>query len=258
MGRYYYDLHVHSCLSPCGDDDMTPANIAGMAVVNGLQIVALTDHNSTANCPAFYAQAKKNGLIPVAGMELTTSEDVHVVCLFPTLEEAMAFGETVEKRRIRIRNKADIFGRQQVMDENDQVVREEEDLLINATTVSIEEAFGLVQSFGGICYPAHIDRSSNGMVAVLGSFPQSPAFTAYELNDPTSYRIYTSMFPHIRPLAHVLSSDAHYLWDMSEADHWLELEDEPYSSDRVRQSLFRYLRGEISGTDQPSAGESET
>lgn len=244
MGRYFYDLHVHSCLSPCGDDDMTPANIAGMAVVNGLQIVALTDHNTTENCPAFFAQARKNGLIPVAGMELTTSEDVHMVCLFPTLEAAMAFGEAVNARRIRITNRPDIFGHQWVMDENDQVVREEEDLLINATQISIEEAHRMVDGFGGICYPAHIDRSSNGMVAVLGAFPKTPDFSAYELHDPTSVPIYTSMFPHIKGKARVMSSDAHYLWDMSEAVNTLELDDEPYSSDRVRESLFRYLRGE--------------
>ncbi len=243
MGKYFYDLHVHSCLSPCGDDDMTPGNIAGMAVLNGLQIVALTDHNTTANCPAFFTQAKKQGLIPVAGMELTTAEDVHLVCLFPTLEAAMAFGEVVDTRRIRIQNKPEIFGHQLILDENEAVVGEENDLLINATTISIEEAFGLVEPYGGICYPAHIDRSSNGMVAVLGAFPKKPPFTAYELNDPTSVPIYASMFPHIRDKARVINSDAHYLWDMSEALHFLELEDEPYSSDRVRQSLFRYLRG---------------
>ena len=101
----------------------------------------------------------------------------------------------------------------------------------------------MVKPYDGICYPAHIDRSSNGMVAVLGAFPKKPAFTAYELNDPTSVPIYTSMFPHIRDMARVIDSDAHNLWSLSEAVNALELEDEPYSSDRVRQSLFRYLRG---------------
>ena len=85
MKSYYYDLHMHSCLSPCADDDNTPANIAGMATLAGLEIVALTDHNTTANCPAFFEAAKKLGLIPIAGMELTTSEDIHVVCLFEYL-----------------------------------------------------------------------------------------------------------------------------------------------------------------------------
>ena len=104
MNRYYYDLHVHSCLSPCGDDDSTPANIAGMATLNGLQIVALTDHNTTANCPAFFKAAKSYGLIPIAGMELTTAEDIHLVCLFEHLEDAMNFSEEVNTRRIPFKN----------------------------------------------------------------------------------------------------------------------------------------------------------
>lgn len=80
--KFYYDLHIHSILSPCGDDDNTPNNIAGMASLCGLNIIALTDHNSAKNCPAFFEAARKYGIIPVAGMELTTSEDIHVVCLF--------------------------------------------------------------------------------------------------------------------------------------------------------------------------------
>ena len=84
MSKYYYDFHIHSCLSPCGDDDMTPANIAGASTLAGLNIVALTDHNTTKNCKAFLESAKQYGIIGVAGMELTTAEDIHMVCLFQT------------------------------------------------------------------------------------------------------------------------------------------------------------------------------
>ena len=89
MKKYYYDLHIHSCLSPCGDNDMTPNNIAGMGVVAKLDIMALTDHNTCRNCPAFFAAAEKNGIVPVAGMELTTAEDIHLLCLFEELEAAL-------------------------------------------------------------------------------------------------------------------------------------------------------------------------
>ena len=78
----YYDLHIHSCLSPCGDDDMTPANIAGMGAVLDLKVMALTDHNSCGNCRSFFEACTHYGVIPIAGMELTTSEDIHLVCLF--------------------------------------------------------------------------------------------------------------------------------------------------------------------------------
>ena len=95
MSRYYYDFHVHSCLSPCADDDNTPNNLAGMAALCGINIMALTDHNSCKNCPAFFEAAKRNGIIPIAGMELTTSEDIHLVCLFPELDVAMEFDKSI-------------------------------------------------------------------------------------------------------------------------------------------------------------------
>ena len=90
MNAFAVDLHIHSCLSPCGEDDMTPCNIAGMGYLNGLKIMALTDHNTAKNCPAFFAACRAYGIVPVPGMELTTAEDVHMVCLFPELETALA------------------------------------------------------------------------------------------------------------------------------------------------------------------------
>ena len=242
MNRYYYDLHIHSCLSPCAEDDATPANIAGMAALNGLQIVALTDHNTTRNCPAFFQAARSYGLIPIAGMELTTSEDVHIISLFPTLDDASSFQRIVDERRIRIKNKPAIFGHQYVMDEDDTILDEEADLLINATTISIDEAYSLAESFGGIAYPAHIDRTSNGMVSVLGGFPTDPPFTAFELHDAESLTVYRSQYPHIGDMTYVVSSDAHELGAISEAENSFLLDDEPYSSKLVTERLFAHLR----------------
>ena len=243
MSLYHCDLHIHSCLSPCGDEDMTPGNIVGMSLLNGLQIVALTDHNSVKNCPAFFKIAKANGIIPIAGIELTTSEDVHVVCLFRTLEAAMEFGEFIESKRMRIKNDPEIFGKQLITDENDEICGEEEFLLINAVNISIDEAFYEVLKRGGVCYPAHIDRSSNGIISMLGDFPPEPEFTAYELNDIASLDGCLSQFPIIseRGLVHVASSDAHYLTDISENGFAIELEDEPYSSETVRNRLIDHL-----------------
>ena len=246
MSRYYCDLHIHSCLSPCGDDDMTPANIAGMASINGLQIVALTDHNSSKNCPAFFKAAKKNGLIPIPGMELTTAEDIHLVCLFRSLDDAMEFDRFVEERMIPFPNNPEIFGHQHIIDDEDNVAGEIENLLLNATTLTIEEAFAEVIKRGGVCYPAHIDRQSNGMIAVLGTFPDEPRFTAYELNDASADEEYRERCPITKTLSRAVSSDAHYLWNIAEADFSIELDDEPYSSDKVRNSLIDYLLGKTS------------
>ena len=242
MNKYYYDLHIHSCLSPCGDNDMTPANIAGMAAVKGLQIVALTDHNTTANCPAFFRACKNYGIIPVAGMELTVSEDIHLLCLFRDLESAVKFGEEVDKHKINIKNRPDIFGHQFVMDHEDNVIREEENLLLNATMLSLEDGTKLVREFGGVCYPAHIDRTSNGAVAVLGAFPDWLSYTAYELSGSGVKADEEMKNPAIKKLKCVVSSDAHYLWDMSEAENYFFLDDEPYSSSYVRNKLIDLLQ----------------
>lgn len=245
MSLYHCDLHIHSCLSPCGDEDMTPGNIVGMSLLNGLNIVALTDHNSVKNCPSFFKLAKAQGIIPVAGVELTTAEDIHAVCLFRTLEAAMDFGEFIDSRRMRIKNDPDIFGRQLIMDENDEICGEEENLLINAVNVSLDEAFSEVLGRGGVCYPAHIDRSANGIISMLGDFPPDPMFTAFELNDLSSLGDCLSRFPILseRGLVHIASSDAHYLTDISEGGFEVELADEPYSSERVRNCLIDYLLG---------------
>ena len=253
MNKYYYDLHIHSCLSPCGDDDMTPGNIAGMAMLNGLNIVALTDHNTAKNCPAFFAQTKKYGIVPIPGMELTTSEDIHVVCLFRSLADALEFDRQIQEKRIIIKNKPAIFGHQTIMDENDSPVGEEEDLLINATTLSIEDAYELVKTFDGVCYPAHIDRRSNGMVAVLGDFPADPPFTAYELNDGDNAEEYLNRFGILKGLARAVSSDAHYLENIASAEHYFMIDDEPYSSDLVRNRLIDMLAGKA-GADQGNHG----
>lgn len=245
MSLYKCDLHIHSCLSPCGDEDMTPGNIVGMALLNGLSIVALTDHNSVKNCPAFFKIAKAHGIVAVAGMEITTSEDVHAVCLFRTLEDAMSFGEFVESRRFRINNEPEIFGRQLILDENDEVIGEEPYLLINAVGVSLDEAYEEVKARGGVCFPAHIDRSANGIISMLGDFPPEPHFSAFELKDKGALEGCLARFPILtdRELVHVVSSDAHYLTDIAEDGFEIEIDDEPYSSDIVRNRLIDYLLG---------------
>lgn len=241
MSRYYYDLHIHSCLSPCGDADSTPNNILGMATLCGLNIVALTDHNTSKNCPAFFAAAKKYGIIPIAGMELTTSEDIHLVCLFEELEDAMSFDEYVDKRRIKVENRPNIFGDQHILDSEDNLIGEEKHLLINATDISVDEAYGLVLSRGGVCYPAHIDRDANGLIAILGDIPPDSEFLYYELHDGERIKEFSEKYG-IDENRFIISSDAHYLTDLRDNEFYFDLPDEPYSSKAVRAELFKLLR----------------
>lgn len=241
MNKYYYDLHVHSCLSPCADDDNTPYNLAGMAALLNINIMALTDHNTCKNCPAFFGAAKQYGIIPIAGMELTTSEDIHVICLFERLEDALAFDKEIDSRRIKIDNRPDIFGRQLILGKDDELVGEEPYLLSNATTVALDEAPDLANRFGGICYPAHIDREANGIIAVLGDMPPTPRFTCAEFHFGDKKEEYSGRF--CLPQTTVVCSDAHYLTDLRDAENYFLLPDEPYSGDLVRGELFKLLRG---------------
>lgn len=241
MHRYCYDLHIHSCLSPCADDDASPANIAGMAALNGLQIAALTDHNSTRNCPAFFEAAHRAGVIPIAGMELTTAEDIHVVCLLPSLDAADEFQRTVDRHIVVVRNRPEIFGHQYIMDAEDTVIREEENLLINATSLTLEQAFDCCFDCGGVCYPAHIDRASNGILAVLGAFPELPVYTAYELHDAASAASLSQQFPQLSHMVRVVSSDAHELGAIAEAENCVMLE-QAADPVQITRSLLEYLR----------------
>ena len=246
MNKYYYDLHIHSCLSPCADNDMTPNNIAGMASLNGLNVVALTDHNTTENCPAFFKACRRYGLIPVAGMEATTAEDIHIVCLFETLEDAMAFNVEYQTHRILYKNKAEIFGDQLIMNEDDEVIGDEEHLLLNASDLGIAELTELVAAHGGAAFPAHIDRDENGIIAALGCVPEEDNFTCVEFRSSENIEEYTRTYG-LEGMTVLTDSDAHYLWDINEAEHYVMLEDEPYSSQTVRSRLIEMIRGGKTG-----------
>lgn len=215
MTEHHCDLHIHSALSPCADNENTPNNIIGMALVNGLDIIALTDHNSTANCRATMAVGEQQGVIVIPGMELTTAEEIHVVCLFPDCDSAESFGAEIETRLLKIQNRAELFGNQYVMDELDRVVSEYPWLLPNASSVSFDEVPNLVSSFGGISMPAHIDRHSNGVLAVLGELRQDMGFTMGEISRHATKADYGKRFPFLKLMR---DSDAHFLWDMAEAD----------------------------------------
>lgn len=243
MSRYTYDLHVHSCLSPCADNDNTPNNLAGMAVLNNIQIMALTDHNTCRNCPAFFTACKRYGIVPIPGMELTTSEDIHVVCLFPELENALKFNDEIDTYRIRIPNNKEVFGDQLILDGMDELIGEEPDFLTNATTISYDDVPQIVAKYDGVCYPAHIDRESNGVVAILGTLPEEPYYPAAEVHFRKNLEAYTEQY-HLENKVVLVSSDAHYLTDLREENESLEIPDEPYSSALVRHNLIKIIRGE--------------
>ena len=223
--RLYYDLHLHSCLSPCGDNDMTPWNLVNMAKILGLDIIALTDHNSCGNCRSAMKVGESAGITVVPGMELCTAEEVHCVCLFDDIGKAEAFGEYVKTTMPPVKNREEIFGQQLLMDEGDGILGKEEILLTVASGISIDSLPDLVSEYGGVCFPAHIDRESYSVLSSLGDFPPELNMSAFELTPKADEKYYFENYEYLNGKRLLRSSDAHYLENMREREFYLELEE---------------------------------
>ncbi|MGL5436879.1 MAG: PHP domain-containing protein [Lachnospiraceae bacterium] len=238
MMKLSYDLHIHSCLSPCGDDDMTPGNIVGMAVVKGLDVIAVTDHNSCRNCPAVMNIAEQYGILAIPGMEINTVEEVHAICLFQELEQAMAFDAYVYERLLPFPNKEEIFGKQQIYNESDCQVGTEPLLLINSTDISFDELWDLTLSYGGVMFPAHIDKNTNSLISNLGFVPPDSRFRTAELKDPDKLTGLAAGNSYLNTCTIITNSDAHYLEHIQEPLYTIEV------SDRSAAAVLQRLKGE--------------
>lgn len=212
-----YDLHIHSCLSPCGDNDMTPNNIVNMAALLGLDAVAVSDHNSAKNLPAVFRAAEEAGVLVVPAMELCTAEEIHMLCLFSSLSDALACSDAVYPWLPRIRNQADVFGEQLILNENDEVIGEEPYLLINALALSLDELLPLVKQYGGLPVPAHADKDAYSITASLGLIPPEYGFPCIEQKNPNAVLDFSGN--------RIFDSDAHYLEHMHEAEFFLEVKE---------------------------------
>ena len=211
MSAYSYDFHIHSCLSPCGDNDMTPNNIVGMAAISGLEIIAITDHNTCRNAPAVLKAAEEAGITAIPGMELCTSEEAHIVCLFETLEGAMEFDRYIYDNMPHIKNKPEIFGEQRILDENDGLIGTIDDLLLVASYIGADEVTALCEKYGGTAFPAHVDRDSYSLTAALGSIPPEGGYTFAEVTREVDLAEVAGMYPELRSMGIVRDSDSHYL-----------------------------------------------
>ena len=220
---------------------MTPNNIAGMAAIKGLNVLALTDHNTAKNCPAFFVACRKQGIIPIAGIELSTEEDIHLVCLFEELDDAMRFDAVLEEHLLPIDNRPEIFGEQLILNADDEPMGEVQKLLISPTDLPIDEAIKLARSYGAHVHPAHIDRESNGIIAILGDIPSEYGFKIFEMRDRSNAERIMGTVEELNEKNILVCSDAHQLWNISEAENSFLIDDEPYSSSLVRKRIFEML-----------------
>ncbi|MCL2244344.1 MAG: PHP domain-containing protein [Treponema sp.] len=201
------DLHNHSCLSPCGSLELSPRVLLELGAAKGLKVMALTDHNSSLNCPAFAKLSHQYGIIPIFGMEATTSEEIHVLCLFTSLEASMAFSDYTYSMLTPFLNNPDKTGDQVYVDEDDNILGEVEYYLVNPLDLSIDHIGKKVAEYNGIVIPAHVDRPAFSMTSQLGVVVDGPWAALECVRIPSSNRddwLDTRNYPLIT------SSDAHY------------------------------------------------
>jgi len=206
------DFHNHSCLSPCGSLDLSPRLLAETAATKKIAVLALTDHNSSLNCPAFAFHCRRLGVIPVYGLEVTTQEEIHVLTLFASLDAVKAFGEYIYSIITPFTNNPEKTGDQVYVDEDDNILGEVEYFLVSATGIGVDDLGAKASEYKGIVIPAHVDRPAFSMTSQLGVVVKGP-WAALEcvripplskFGDTASPLLNTFHFPL------VTGSDAHY------------------------------------------------
>jgi PHP family Zn ribbon phosphoesterase len=207
------ELHVHTVLSPCASVEMIPPLIVQTALERGLDLIAITDHNASANAAAVIKAASGSGLTVLPGMELQTREDVHLLCLFDTLEQLSTWQATVDEKLPEKKNNIEFFGEQFVVDSTGDFIRREERLLLTSTSMTLEQATEGVRKLGGLPIPAHVDRQANGLIPILGIIPPDANFDALEISGRITIEEARTRFAQIREYPLIQSGDVHHLGD---------------------------------------------
>ena len=224
-----YDFHIHSALSPCAENDMTPVNIVAYAKLNGLDMIAIADHNAIHNVEVGIKAGEFYGVTVVPAIEVQTSEEIHVLCLFERFSNLKAFYETLELPKIK--NQPEIFGEQLILDEDDNIIGQHENLLLLSTTVSSSNLPKIVHDYSGVAIPAHIDREANGMLQILGVIESG--YNVIELSTKATKEEIKSYQKKYKVL---VDSDAHTLESIGK-DSEMDLDE------NSTEALLKYLRG---------------
>lgn len=203
-------MHIHTVLSPCGDLDMSPVNIVSNAAQKGLEIIGITDHNTTRHCELITRLAENRGIFVMQGAEVTTREEVHCLVFFENNDALSKFQVFLDENLPDIENNPDIFGYQVQVDENDNVIYEERKLLINAISKSINEVELFVHSLNGLFIPAHIDRQKNSIYSQLGFLPDNMKADALEVSRVTTPDQFLATHPETGNYSLIRNSDSHY------------------------------------------------
>jgi PHP family Zn ribbon phosphoesterase len=242
------DLHNHSCLSPCGSLDLSPRYLLELASAKGVKVLALSDHNSSLNCPAFAKLCPRYGVIPFYGMEVTTREEIHALCLFSKLEASLEWSKYIYSILFPFPNDPEKTGDQVYVDEDDNIEGEVEFFLPSAADIGIDEIGAKAAEYGGIVIPAHVDRSAFSMYSQLGVVVEGPWAAVECVRLPP--RVYPSNSenpPKPEPLDTLgypltTSSDAHYPEDVARRPFDLDISMEELQPDGADADMEAFKR----------------
>ena len=209
MNRFKADLHIHTVLSPCGDLEMSPSNIIRAAKSKQLDLIGITDHNTTRQCPVIRELGQREGIYVLCGAEVTTKEEAHCLAFFDTTESLEAFQVYLDAHLPQVMNDPDLFGYQVAVDADDNIVFEEDRSLLSAIDQSIEKIEEKIHSLNGIFIPAHVNKSKNSVISQLGFIPDDLMFDALELSKHISREEFISKNKYLKEKVFIKSSDAH-------------------------------------------------
>ncbi len=227
MREYHADLHIHTVLSACAEVEMLPPLIVEEALYKGLHLIAITDHNATANVAAVMEAARDTGLVVLPGMELLTHEEVDMLCIFDTLEQAAAWQAQVDTWLLPLDNDAEHFGPQFIVDATGEFITEDIRMRKAPATVGIAEAARAVHALGGLAIPAHVERDVYGLMYVLGFWPPDLEADAAEVSHNLRPSQAQAQYPSLRDIPIISSSDAHFLDWIGHTRTVFRLEDTP-------------------------------
>jgi len=210
---YKADLHIHTCLSPCGDLRMSPRNITAQVIKNGIDLIAICDHNSAENTSAVIRAAEGKGIRVLPGMEICTKEEIHVLAIFEQLEKALEL-ESIVQAHLAGENDPDVFGLQVVANELDEVERFSNKLLIGAADLGVDEILDEIHRLDGIAVASHIDRESYSVISQLGFIPDTLRFDALEISRNLTYADAREKFGRYKECTFITNSDAHFVEDI--------------------------------------------
>lgn len=238
LNPFKADLHIHTVLSPCGDLEMSPSAIVDRALWRGLDMIAISDHNTTRQVKVAQKIGRERGLFVLGGVEVTSQEETHCLCFFPDDDALDAFQDFLDAHLPPIPNDEDRFGYQLIVDENDEIVGEEQYHLLNAIDVDIDGIYDKVHRIGGLFIPAHINKGTTSLMSQLGFVPPDLRADGLEINFRTTKEEILKKFAYLKRFSFITDSDAHFIDNVGDVYNVITMEHRSFDE------FARALRGE--------------